>query len=203
MAFVIASQPGVGDASDTSWDMGMGPALGRFIAVELDMRYDEQLHDPNDNHVGLNVNGMNASVATGIPAFSMASEVPFSVWVDFDGATGSLRVYTAQNSSIKPDSPTLSTTLDIAAALLPANPLTGYFMGFTSSTGWSSSEYIVLSWCLAAGQCIVQHSCCSNVHQLPDDVDRHAQYCPFVSRDSRWPFDASLFGIMAGQHPEC
>ena len=136
--------------------LGLGPALGSFIAVEMDTWLDG--NDPNNNHVGLDAN-THDSVATGNPAFTMASEVPFSVWVDYNGATRTLKVYTAQNSSTKPDSPTLSTIYNITAALLPASSSAGYFVGFTSATGWATAVFNVLSWCLTAGQCIVMHLC--------------------------------------------
>ena len=155
MAFVIASQPGLTLGRGGS-SLGLGPPLGSFIAVEMDIYQGG--NDPNNNHVGLDVNSAD-SVATGNPAFTMASEVPFSVWVDYDGGTNSFQVYTAQNSSIKPQSPTLSTTYNISTALLPVNSSSGYFMGFTSATGGDVAQFNVLSWCFTMGECIAMHSC--------------------------------------------
>ena len=130
----MASQPGVGDSGGS---LGLGPALGSFIAVEMDTWQGPG--DPNSNHVGLDVNSAD-SVTTGNPAFTMAAEVPFSVWVDYDGRTKSFKVYTSRKSSPKPKSPTFSTTYDISTALLPVNSSSGYFMGFTSATGFATGQ---------------------------------------------------------------
>ena len=147
MAFVIASKPGLGDGEGS---LGLGATQGSFIAIELDISQND--YDPNNNHVGLDINSVT-SVATGNPAFMMASEVPFSVWVEYNGTTSILNVYMAQNSSTKPSLPTLSTSYNITTALLPTNSSSPYFLGFTSATGWFTAQYNVLSWCFTAGQC--------------------------------------------------
>ena len=147
MTFAIASQPGVGWAGER---LGLGPALGSFVAVELDTYQNGG--DPNNNHVGLD--NITTTIATGNPAFTMASEVPFTVWVDYDGGTNSLKVYTSQNRDTKPVTPTLSTFYNISATLMPSNSSTGYFIGFTSATGAATTQYNVLSWCFTMGQCV-------------------------------------------------
>ena len=151
MAFVIASKPSVGYSQHC---LGFGPTLGYFVAVEMDTYQNG--FDPNDNHVGFDVNTWDrwnvASVATGNPDFTMASEVPFSVWVDYDGKSNSLQVFTAQSSSTKPASPTLSTTYNISSALNPASSSSSYFIGFTSATGGWTALFNVLSWCFKMGQ---------------------------------------------------
>ena len=156
LAFVISSQPGLTVGTGGAC-LGLGPILGSYVAVEMDIDVSYEYADLDDNHIGLDVNSPR-SVATANPAFRMASEVPFSVWVDYNGGTNSLKVYTSQNNSTKPDSPTLSTTVNITTALLPVNTSTGYYMGFTSGTGRWMAQYNVPSWCFTMGQCIAAHS---------------------------------------------
>ena len=148
MTFVIASAMGIGHYST----MGVGPELGSFIAVEFDTYSPDNPSDPQAQHIGLDINNLN-SVATGIPSSSLSSPegVPFTVWVEYDGVSNRFQVYMARNSSIKPASPTLSTTYNITTALLPNNSSAGYFMGFTAGTYWWTSEHNVLSWCFNAG----------------------------------------------------
>ena len=150
MTFVIASAMGVGHYST----MGVGPELGSFIAVEFDTYSRNNPTGPLEQHIGLDINNVN-SVATAKPSGWLSSPegVPFTVWVEYDGVSNRFQVHMARNSSIKPASPTLSTTYNITSALLPNSSSSGYFMGFTSGTYWETAEYNVLSWCLNAGGC--------------------------------------------------
>ena len=149
MTFVIASAMGIGHYST----MGVGPELGAFIAVEFDTcAGDNPTDPPGQQHIGLDINTLD-SVATAVPSVWLSSPegVPFTVWVEYDCVSSRFQVYMARNSSIKPASPTLSTTYNITSALLPNSSSSGYFMGFTSGTYWQTSEYNVLSWCFDAG----------------------------------------------------
>ena len=146
---MIASAMGIGHYST----MGVGPELGSFIAVEFDTDSPNNPTDPpGQQHIGLDISNLD-SVATAIPSVWLSSPegVPFTVWVEYDGVTNTFQVYMARNSSIKPASPTLSTTYNITTALLPNGSSSGYFMGFTSGTYWVTAEYNVLSWCFNAG----------------------------------------------------
>ena len=103
----------------------------------------------SNNDFGIDSNRTQIVTPTPVP-FSMKAEVPFTVWLDYDGVT--FKVYLAQNSTIKPTSPTLSTTYNMSSILLPTSSTAGYFMGFTSGTGWLTASFNVLSWCYSAGE---------------------------------------------------
>ena len=149
MTFAIGSQAGgTGEAYNDV--LGLGTISGAFVAVEFDISKNDEVGDPNDNHIGLDVNTAMSTV-TAVPAFQMSSKVPFMVWVDYDGATSSLQVFMAQNSSTKPTAPTLSAAWNITSTLNPGSANAGYLMGFTSATGDATAQINVMSWCYTVG----------------------------------------------------
>ena len=154
MTFVIGSQTG-GVGAPYNDVLGLKTILGAFIAVEFDISQEDAVGDPNDNHIGLDVNSAVSQV-TADPPFQMVSELPFTVWVDYDGVTNSFQVYMAQSSDSKPTAPTLSTTWNFSTTLKPDNASSEYLMGFTSATGdvdVETAQMNVMSWCYSAGQC--------------------------------------------------
>lgn len=84
--------------------VGIAPS----IIVELDCYKNE--FDPNDNHVGLNLNGSLTSYSYGFPSFNLQNTSNISVWIDYSNPT--LNIY-VNNSSSKPSSPLISTSINI------------------------------------------------------------------------------------------
>ena len=125
---------------------GLSPSVG----VEFDSWFNGG-SDPDDNHVGINVNGSMVSDPTAdAPAQLDGGEV-FYAWVDYDGATNVLEVRLTTTDD-RPTDPTITTTIDLAAILLQ-NPDDEVFVGFTSGTGGAHARHTVLTWefvnCLA------------------------------------------------------
>lgn len=83
--------------------VGISPS----IAIELDCYKNE--FDPNDNHIGVNVNGSLSSFAYGTPSFSLQDASNVHVWIDYSNTI--LRIY-ANTSATKP-SELFSTVINI------------------------------------------------------------------------------------------
>ncbi|WP_169306659.1 lectin-like domain-containing protein [Cohnella pontilimi] len=85
------------------------------IAVEFDTwRNDESYaRDPNDNHIGINLNGNMISevTATNLPG-NLKSGIWYA-WVNYNGDTKKLEVRASQNSKSRPASPILSYDVDL------------------------------------------------------------------------------------------
>ncbi|CAH8333291.1 unnamed protein product [Eruca vesicaria subsp. sativa] len=83
MAFVISPTKGIPGASADQYlgifnDRNNGDSSNHIIAVELDIHKDDEFGDIDDNHVGININGMRSIVSA--PAG----------YYDQNGSTGSL-----------------------------------------------------------------------------------------------------------------
>uniref|UniRef100_A0A0D3F9M0 non-specific serine/threonine protein kinase n=1 Tax=Oryza barthii TaxID=65489 RepID=A0A0D3F9M0_9ORYZ len=143
LAFVVASSnargPPVGShggflgLTNASTD---GNATNGFVAVELDTV--KQRYDIDDNHVGLDVNGVRSTAAAPLaplgiqlaPRNTTVDDGICFVWVDYNGTSRRMSVYIAKNES-KPSAAVLNASLDLSTILLGK---TAYF-GFSASTG--------------------------------------------------------------------
>ncbi|XBH70687.1 hypothetical protein VPH35_098297 [Triticum aestivum] len=155
LAFVVASSNGGGGPPPGSHGgyLGLtnastdGDAANGFAAVELDTV--KQPYDPDDNHVGLDVNGVRSTHAASLTPFGIqlapidttVNDGFYMVWVDYDGESRRVRAYVAKNGS-RPGVPVLDAPLDLSAVLLGKR---AYF-GFSASTGVKYQFNCVRMW---------------------------------------------------------
>ncbi|XP_040376760.1 probable L-type lectin-domain containing receptor kinase S.5 [Oryza brachyantha] len=124
-----------------------GNATNGFAAVELDSV--KQPYDIDDNHVGVNINGVNSAAAASLTPFGIQlapsnttiDDGSYFVWVDYNGTSRYVWVYMAKNDS-KPSTAVLNTSLDLSSVLLGKK---AYF-GFSASTGETYQLNCVLMW---------------------------------------------------------
>lgn len=137
------------DARGTGAIGAAGGALGATtiapaVMVEFDTYFGGSwdVANNNPNHIGINTSASATSIAqTGqLPKWLGAGA--HHVWIDYVGATDTLRVYLSQTPT-KPVAPVLSTAIDLNALFGAANELT---FGFTAGTGGASEEHDILSW---------------------------------------------------------
>ncbi|KAJ6823510.1 L-type lectin-domain containing receptor kinase IV.1-like [Iris pallida] len=129
-----------------------GNSTNRILAVELDTLQNPEFQDIDDNHVGIDVNGL-ISVASrtagyyhdsngGFRNLTLHSGQPMQVWVDFDGEAMQLNVTMAPLLIPKPSRPLLSRTLNLSSVMLDS-----MYVGFSSATGSSSpTSHYILGW---------------------------------------------------------
>ncbi|XP_062214471.1 L-type lectin-domain containing receptor kinase SIT2-like [Phragmites australis] len=131
-----------------------GNATNHIFGVELDTIQSTEFKDPNDNHVGIDINSLkSASVNTAgyyddnTGAFhnlSLISGKPMQVWVDYDGESTQINVFLAPLKMAKPSKSLVSATHNLSEVLVdPA------YVGFSSSTGTVRSFHYVLGWSFA------------------------------------------------------
>ncbi|KAF0928918.1 hypothetical protein E2562_010765 [Oryza meyeriana var. granulata] len=101
-----------------------GPA-SRLFAVELDTIYTPEFHDIDDNHVGVDVNGLvsvNASTAGyytpggSFKNLSLTSRRAMQVWVEYDAGDARLDVTLHQLTKPKPTRPLLTVNTNLSTA---------------------------------------------------------------------------------------
>ncbi|KAJ8475528.1 hypothetical protein OPV22_019255 [Ensete ventricosum] len=120
-----------------------GDPSNHLVAVELDTV--KESFDPDDNHVGLDVNSVVSKVTGNLTAFGIeiapVIATNYTLWVDYDGASRVIRVYMSVAGKQKPSAPVLSAPLDLSDVVLQNS-----YFGFAASTGTTYQLNCVLAW---------------------------------------------------------
>lgn len=156
IVFVIAPTKGF-PGSRPSQFLGLfnettnGNKTNHVVAVELDTIYSSEFGDIDDNHVGIDINGLRSEVSASagyrtnssgkLTNLTLISGQPMQIWVDYDGARKQLDVTLAPINIGKPRFPLLSLALDLSPILRDT-----MYVGFSSSTGSVLTSHYVLGW---------------------------------------------------------
>ncbi|XP_019161345.1 PREDICTED: L-type lectin-domain containing receptor kinase IV.1-like [Ipomoea nil] len=129
-----------------------GNATNHVVAVELDSHQSGEFDDVNDNHVGIDINGLKSILSE--PAgyydykngnlfhnLSLSSGKPIQVWVEYDGRAKQMNVTLAPLYMAKPKKPILSLPYDLSPAISETASI-----GFSASTGAVLTTHYVLGW---------------------------------------------------------
>ncbi|KAG1355342.1 L-type lectin-domain containing receptor kinase IV.2-like [Cocos nucifera] len=128
-----------------------GNSENHVLAIELDTILNVDVGDINNNHVGIDVNGLrsiNAATASyfnekidGFKNLSLISGEPMQVWVDYSNPQKKLDVTISPISVPKPSHPLLSSFIDLSPVISDT-----MYVGFSASTGSSVPSDYVLGW---------------------------------------------------------
>ncbi|XP_058200885.1 L-type lectin-domain containing receptor kinase IV.1-like [Rhododendron vialii] len=155
IVFVVAPSPRLPGALPSQW-LGLfnatnnGNSTNHVFAVELDTIYSSEFEDLNDNHVGIDINGLNSveSQAAGYYSsngrfqnLSLISGKAMQVWVEYDGGKKEINVTMAPVHSPKPNTPLLTLSKDLSPFLNQ-----NMYVGFSSSTGSDTTSHYILAW---------------------------------------------------------
>ncbi|XP_059647092.1 L-type lectin-domain containing receptor kinase IV.1-like [Cornus florida] len=156
IAFVIAPTRGLPGALPSTY-LGLfnkandGNSTNRVVAVELDTIQNPEFNDINNNHVGIDINGLNSTLAK--PAgyyapnnglfqnLSLFSGHPMQIWVVYDGVEKVMNVTLAPLHVQKPNTPLLSYYSDLSPIINET-----MYVGFSSSTGSILTLHYILGW---------------------------------------------------------
>ncbi|CAI5498652.1 unnamed protein product [Closterium sp. Naga37s-1] len=135
-AFVVSASNTVG----SSVGVGYGGMDDRSMAIEFDVLQNKPHGDMKEEHMGLNIQGQDKSIAAVKSPFKLTNKQAYTAWVDYTpGDPGTIQVFLA-NTAEKPGKPLLKKRLSLCEVLkpgppqpLPALPRTIYF-GFVVST---------------------------------------------------------------------
>ncbi|XP_057831906.1 L-type lectin-domain containing receptor kinase IX.1 [Cryptomeria japonica] len=116
----------------------VGNASNQLLAVEFDT--DQNSFDPNDNHVGIDVNTVVSEAKATVTNGILKDGKIWDAWVDYDGKLKMLQVFLSHNST-KLAAPILSHELDLAK-FLSENAM----VGFSASTSLGTNSHVLLSW---------------------------------------------------------
>ncbi|CAH2060170.1 unnamed protein product [Thlaspi arvense] len=128
-----------------------GNSLNRILAVEFDTVQAVELNDIDDNHVGIDLNGV-VSVESAPAAYfddreaknvslKLASGKPIRVWIEYNATEMMLNVTLAPLDRSKPNSPLLSRRMNLSGIFSEEN-----YIGFSGASGTVTSAHLVLGW---------------------------------------------------------
>ncbi|XP_010675950.2 probable L-type lectin-domain containing receptor kinase S.7 [Beta vulgaris subsp. vulgaris] len=114
----------------------------RFIAIEFDTKLDPFLNDPNDNHVGFDVNSLISIKTTNVVSkgIDLKSGDLINVWVDYKNEEKLVEIYMGY-SSTRPLNPVLEVEIDLSEYLKEY-----MYVGFSGSTEGSTEVHLIESF---------------------------------------------------------
>ncbi|XVE50090.1 hypothetical protein DITRI_Ditri01bG0133300 [Diplodiscus trichospermus] len=128
-----------------------GNYSNHIFAIELDTFPNQEFQDIDDNHVGIDINGLKSakSAPAGYVSNStnelkpvdLANGERMQIWVEYDGKKHQLNVTLSPILMNKPKVPLLSMDIDLSPFILE-----NMYIGFSSGTGTRVASTYVLGW---------------------------------------------------------
>lgn len=148
------------------------------LAVEFDTSKDDNVGDPNSNHVGIDV-GSHVSLAVANVSdvnLVLNNGEKLNAWVDYEAGSKEMQVRLGKWGEQKPSDPIVSHKIDFSK-MWGGNPV---FAGITSSNGGHSEQVVnIYSWRLRLKKVSNGlHSLGVDPHGLSED--EHRRLCPLT-----------------------
>ncbi|XVE96913.1 hypothetical protein REPUB_Repub02eG0264800 [Reevesia pubescens] len=157
MAFVLAPSKEFisGQGVSSAQHLGLfnltnnGNPSNHIVAIELDTFENLEFDDPNDNHVGIDINGLTSTDSASAHTFNERgdrSTVDLAIgegrqlWVEYDGTKHQLNVTLSPFNTSKPE-PMPSMDIDLSPIILDQ-----MYVGFSSANGVQATSNYVLGW---------------------------------------------------------
>ncbi|GAB4845943.1 Probable L-type lectin-domain containing receptor kinase S.7 [Ancistrocladus abbreviatus] len=114
----------------------------RFVAIEFDTKLDPHFQDPNDNHLGLDIDSLVSieTVDLTTEGIYLKNGKSINVWIDYKNEEKTLRVF-VNHSIFKPKDPVLDVGIDLSHYLKEF-----MYVGFSGSTEGSTELHLIESW---------------------------------------------------------
>lgn len=128
-----------------------GLSTNHIFAVELDTIQSLDFEDINNNHVGVDLNGLKSNYSAPVTYFSdreqrnktlqLLNGKPIQIWIDYDHNKKLLNVTVSPSRIPKPSKPLLSTPINLSLVFLDS-----MYVGFSAGTGSVASGHYILGW---------------------------------------------------------
>ncbi|MBS4207057.1 hypothetical protein [Bacillus sp. FJAT-50079] len=124
--------------------------IPKSAGVEFDTFFndEENIDDPNGNHVGVDLNGSVKSVVVSLIADRLNNGNVWFAWVDYSPKTQLLEVRLS-TTSFRPVKPTVTYKVDLQAVIGSKNA----YVGFSASTGLGYENQDILFWEFCTPRC--------------------------------------------------
>ncbi|KAF8665916.1 hypothetical protein HU200_054000 [Digitaria exilis] len=120
-----------------------GKTTNHIFAIELDTWQNSEFRDINNNHIGIDINGLT-SLQSQPAGFFHDHQEAMQVWVEYDREKTQINVTLVPLAMVKPRKPTVSAIQNLSDVLTDA-----VYIGFSSSTGKINTHHYVLGWSFA------------------------------------------------------
>jgi serine/threonine protein kinase len=131
-----------------------GNSTNHIFAIELDTWQNSEFGDINNNHIGIDINGLR-SVNSNPAGFyhdqsgtfknlTLSSQEAMQVWVEYDRVKTRIDATLAPLGMVKPRRPAVSVIHNLSDVLTDVA-----YIGFSSSTGKINTRHYVLGWSFA------------------------------------------------------
>jgi hypothetical protein len=128
-----------------------GKISNHVFAIELDTNLNKEFHDINNNHAGIDVNGLQSVQSHDAGYYddkdgmfhnlTLASHEIMQVWVDYDSQYKNISVTIAPFKMTKPIRPLITATYNLSEVLTDPS-----YIGFSAATSPINSRHYVLGW---------------------------------------------------------
>ncbi|KAF3778977.1 L-type lectin-domain containing receptor kinase IV-2 [Nymphaea thermarum] len=128
-----------------------GNSSNHIFAVEFDTVRSGSFRDIDNNHVGVNINGMISNTSETAAYFNVKNEKEVmdllsgkqvQAWIDYDGRHKQLNITIAPSTlSYRPSRPLISYTTDLSSVLRDV-----MYVGFSAGTAGYASEHYLSAW---------------------------------------------------------
>ncbi|XP_057833758.2 L-type lectin-domain containing receptor kinase SIT2 [Cryptomeria japonica] len=154
IAFLMTPSPKFSDALSAQY-IGLlnftsnGHDYNHLFAVEFDTSKNVEFKDPDDNHVGIDINDLD-SIQTKDAGYwdgkdfkplSLKSGRNIQAWIDYDQLKGKLNVSITIAGLPKPQRPLISLDIDLSTVLEDE-----MYVGFSAATGNFAEDHYILAW---------------------------------------------------------
>ena len=114
----------------------------KFVAIEFDTRLDLHFKDPNDNHVGLDIESLNSikTANTMLQGINLKGGNIITAWIDYKNDQEKLKVFLSY-SNFKPEKPILIVDIKLSEYLKE-----NMYVGFSASTEGSTELHLIENW---------------------------------------------------------
>ncbi|XP_062189155.1 L-type lectin-domain containing receptor kinase SIT2-like [Phragmites australis] len=131
-----------------------GNATNHFFAAEIDTMQNVEFQDINNNHVGVDINGLRSMEAHeagyyddrngSFHGMNLISGEMMQAWVEYDSDVARINVTIAPIGMSKPVRPLVSAAYNLSDVLVEPS-----YAGFSSATGPINSRHYILGWSFA------------------------------------------------------
>ncbi|KAI0498343.1 hypothetical protein KFK09_021584 [Dendrobium nobile] len=128
-----------------------GNSSNHVLAIELDTVDNIDFEDINNNHVGVDINGLKSVAAApasyflegnkGYKNLTLLSGKPMILWVEYDALEMKLNVTISPINVPKPSLPLISLSINLSWVIYDA-----MYIGLSSSSGSVKTSHYVLGW---------------------------------------------------------
>ncbi|CAI8612695.1 unnamed protein product [Vicia faba] len=145
IVFVVSPTKGLPNSLPSQYlglfnETNIGNNNSHVFGLELDTILNTEFDDINDNHVGIDINGLKSEKSASAGYYdiggnefknlSLFSGLPMQVWLEYDGGKKKIDVTLAPMNVVKPEKALLSLNKDLSSVIDNST----MYVGFSSST---------------------------------------------------------------------